>query len=183
VRKEKMGKNEVTLKKIEAAELVVRPFHLLDQEWALLVGGRQKPNPMTVSWGGFGTLWNRPVATVYVRPTRHTFSHLKMDPEFTLNILPDSMRHALEFCGSRSGRDVNKWEATGLAPRPSESVQVPGVEGADLVLECRVIATFLVDPRRFLDPAIEEQYPLKDYHTALVGEVLTVWAGERFRKR
>lgn len=171
------------LKKIDPVELAIRPFHLLDEEWALLVGGREKPNPMTVSWGGFGTIWNRPVVTVYVRPTRHTFSLLKMDPEFTLNVLPESRREALDFCGSRSGRELDKWEATRLVQRPSEQVAVPGVEGSELILECRVAATLLVDPRRFLDESIEELYPLKDYHTAILGEVLAVWAGERFQTR
>lgn len=168
------------LKRIEPSELRLRPFHVLDKEWALLVGGREKPNPMTVSWGGMGTLWNRPVATVYVRPTRHTFSLLEKDREFTLNVLPASMRATLDLCGSRSGRNLDKWKAAGLQPVASETVDVPRVAGAALSLECRIIATFQLDPARFLDPAIEQLYPIKDYHTAFVGEVLTAWAEERF---
>ena len=172
-----------SLKRIESTELCLRPFHLLDKEWALLVGGREKPNPMTVSWGGLGTLWNRPVATVYVRPTRFTFGLLQVDDEFTLNVLPHSMRTALDICGTRSGRDMDKWAAAGLEPLPSEKVAVPRVEGAELSLECRVIATFKIDPARFLDPSIEQLYPIKDYHTAFVGEVLAAWATERFSER
>jgi len=169
-----------TMKRVEFQSLVLRPFHLLDQEWALLVGGSERPNPMTVSWGGLGTLWNRPVATVYVRPTRFTFTLLERDPEFTLNVLPTSMRTALDLCGSRSGRDSDKWEAAGISPEPSERVAVPRVKGAELSLECRVIATFEVDPARFLDHSIGELYPLSDYHRAFVGEVLAAWASGRF---
>jgi flavin reductase (DIM6/NTAB) family NADH-FMN oxidoreductase RutF len=168
------------MQRIDPAQLLVRPFYLLDQEWALLVGGREHPNPMTVSWGGLGTLWNRPVATVYVRPTRFTFTLLEREPEFTLNVLPASMRGALDVCGSRSGRDGDKWQAAGIGPEPSEKVGVPRVKGAELSLECRVIATFEVDPARFLDHSIGELYPLSDYHRAFVGQVLSAWASERF---
>jgi flavin reductase (DIM6/NTAB) family NADH-FMN oxidoreductase RutF len=168
------------MKRIEPAMLSLRPFHILDQEWALLVGGREKPNPMTVSWGGLGTLWNRPVATVYVRPTRFTFSLLEREPEFTLNVLPASMKGALDLCGTKSGRELDKWEAAGISPEASEKVGVPRVRGAELSLECRVIATFTVEPSRFLDPSIESLYPLSDYHRVFVGEVLAAWATERF---
>ncbi len=157
------------------SDLSIRPFHLLDQEWALLVAGSEHPNPMTVSWGGFGTLWNRPVATVYVRPTRFTFGLLDARPEFTLNFLPEARKPALELCGTASGRDMDKWEAAGLEPAPSERIAVPRVAGADLSLECRVLSTIDIDPARFLDPAIEQLYPARDYHRAFLGEVLAVW--------
>lgn len=164
------------MRKIEPAELTVKPFHLLDKEWALLVGGRDRPNPMTVSWGGLGTLWNRPVATVYVRPTRHTWDLLNQHPEFTLNVLPPSLRPALQLCGTRSGRELDKWAAAGLVPEPSERVAVPRVGSARLSLECRVLATLDIDPANFVDPTVEDLYPGKDYHRVFLGEVLAAWS-------
>jgi len=163
---------------IDPANLTLRPFHILDAEWALLVGGRGRPNPMTVSWGGLGTLWNRPVATVYVRPTRFTFGLLETHPEFTLCFLPPTMKAALDLCGSRSGRNTDKWSAAGLRAEPSAAVAVPRVAGSSLVLEGRVLATFDLDPARFLDSAIESLYPKRDYHRAFIGEVVAAWAGE-----
>lgn len=163
------------MRQLEPADLAIRPFHLLDRQWALLVAGTDAPNPMTVSWGGFGTLWNRPVATVYVRPTRFTFGLLEAHPEFTLNFFPETRRPALELCGTRSGRDTDKWEAAGLEAVASERIAVPRIAAADLSLECRVVFTFDIDPARFLDPAIEHLYPARDYHKAFVGEVLAVW--------
>jgi len=164
--------------KLNFTDLSIRPFHLLDQQWALLVGGSARPNPMTVSWGGFGTLWNRPLVTVYVRPTRFTFGLLDAHPEFTLNFLPETHRPALELCGTASGRDTDKWKATGLEPVASERIAVPRVAGADLSFECRVLSTIDIDPERFLDPAIEHLYPGHDYHRAFLGEVLAVWRAE-----
>ena len=49
-------------------------FQLIGEDWALLTGGtKEKCNPMTVSWGGLGVLWNKNVCFVFVRPQRHTF--------------------------------------------------------------------------------------------------------------
>ena len=171
------------MKRIPFDALVLKPFHLLDQEWALLVAGAEEPNPMTVSWGGFGTLWNRPVVTLYVRPTRFTYGLLNAHPEFTLNFLPPEMRPALDLCGSRSGRDTDKWAEADLVPETSEAVAVPRVAGAELALECRTLHTFELDPSRFLDPALESHYPKKDYHRAFIGQVLAAWASDRFAAR
>jgi len=166
------------MKTIEPAELSIRPFHLLDREWALLVGGTSPPNPMTVSWGGFGTLWNRPVVHVVVRPTRHTYSRLEQSQAFTLSFLPHRLRKALEICGNSSGRDGDKWSRAGIEQEASEKIAVPRVKGAVLALECRVMATVDLDPEKFLDPAVERHYPLKDYHRVYFGEVLAAWQAD-----
>jgi flavin reductase (DIM6/NTAB) family NADH-FMN oxidoreductase RutF len=153
----------------------LKPFQILDWQWALLVGGKEKPNPMTVSWGGFGTLWHKPVVTVYVRPTRHTFTLLNEHPEFTLNFLPEKFRPALSLCGEVSGRDVDKWQEAKLTPQPSEVVAVPRVAEAEMSIECRVLAWQDFDPARFVSPEVEKNYPNRDYHRIFWGEVLRLW--------
>ncbi len=167
------------MRRIPPDQVLVRPFAILDRQWALLVAGSERPNPMTVSWGGLGTLWDRPVATVYVRPSRFTFSLLDARPEFTLNFLPEAHRAALELCGAASGRDTDKWAATGLERVAAETVAAPRIAKAELCFECRVLATVDLDPGRFLDPAIHALYPRHDHHRAFIGEVLAAWADER----
>lgn len=163
------------MRRIEPGQIALHPFQALDEEWALLVAGAERPNPMTVSWGGFGTLWHRPVLTVYVRPTRHTFGLLNGHAEFTLNFLPPERRAALELCGSVSGRDTDKWAAAGLAQVAGEAVRVPRVAGARLAFECRTLATFDFDPARFLESSLAGEYPARDFHRAFVGEVLAAF--------
>jgi flavin reductase (DIM6/NTAB) family NADH-FMN oxidoreductase RutF len=163
------------LRRLDPKEIALKPFAALDDDWALLVGGDEKPNPMTVSWGGFGTLWNRPVVTAYVRPTRFTYGLLNGHPEFTLNFLPEPLRAALELCGATSGVDTDKWAAARLTPLPSETVKVPRVAEARLSFECRVLASFDFDPARFFDRTILDQYPGKDFHRAFVGQVLAAF--------
>jgi flavin reductase (DIM6/NTAB) family NADH-FMN oxidoreductase RutF len=163
---------------VDLPELEVRPFSLLDKEWAILVGGKLRPNPMTVSWGGMGTLWNRPMVTVYVRPTRYTIEGLNEHPEFTLNFLERTQRKALEVCGSNTGREQDKWALSGLTQTPSERVAVPRVQQARLVFECRILSHADVDPAHFIDSKLESLYPLKDYHRIFFGEVLGAYQSQ-----
>ena len=130
---------------------------------------------MTVSWGGMGTLWHKPVVTVYVRPTRHTWGLLNDHPEFTLNFVPPSMKSALKVCGSSSGRDLDKWSKAQMVPEPSETIAVPRIAGSVLSFECRKMATVDLDPSLFLDEKINGLYPEKDYHRVYFGEVLAIW--------
>lgn len=165
------------MRRVAAAELTIRPFHLLDQRWALLVAGRERPNPMTISWGGFGTLWHMPVVTLYVRHSRHTYSLLREHPEFTLNFLPERFRDALELCGTQSGRDVDKWEKTGLTREPSESVDVPWIAESELAIEGRVLTRVDLDPETLPEAVYEEFYAgdRDNPHEALIARVLNVW--------
>jgi flavin reductase (DIM6/NTAB) family NADH-FMN oxidoreductase RutF len=165
------------MRELDPQDLTLRPFHLLDKEWAILVGGADRHNPMTVSWGGFGTLWNRAMVTVYVRPTRFTYELLEVHREFTLNFLDSDARDAMNVCGTRSGRSEDKWQLSGLVQEPAARVQVPRVKGAKLVLECRVAAYSDLDPTQFVDPSIRRLYPLSDYHRIYFGELL--FAAER----
>jgi len=168
------------LKQLNPSELVISPFDLLDKSWALLVAGVEHPNPMTVSWGGFGTLWNKPMVTIYVRPTRYTWRLLEEHPEFTLNVMPARFHGALNYCGSHSGRDVNKWQKAGLAPMESTTIAVPRVAEAALSFECRTMAFQDFDPGRFLQPGVEGNYPKKDYHRIYWGEPLAIWIDDSF---
>ncbi len=143
------------MKKMDPQQLQLQPFQLLDQTWALVVAGVERPNPMTVSWGGFGTLWNKPMVTVY-----------------------EQHRGALNLCGSRSGRDIDKWEKSKLHPLASETIAVPRVQEAFLSFECRVLAWQDFDPSRFLQKTIEKNYPNQDYHRIYWAEVLAVWSAE-----
>ena len=142
-------------------------------EWFLLTCGdhsSEKFNTMTVAWGGLGCMWNKPMALVVVRPTRYTREFMDRYPDFTISHFPAGYSDALNYCGSHSGRDVNKIEECGLNPFASTTVGSPGFEEADLILEC--VKTYFDDfkPEHFLADYIEEKYPAKDYHRLYIGE-------------
>lgn len=119
--------------------------------------------------------YGRPVAMVMVRPTRHTFTFINRMPDFTINWLPDDWGDALRLCGSQSGRDVNKFEATGLTPVASCAVAAPSLEQAVLTLECRTIYRDEIDPTLFIDADLDGNYPNKDYHALFYGEVVAAF--------
>lgn len=91
-------------KEINITELTASPYNLFNKDWALLTAGNsEKFNTMTVSWGGVGILWNKNVATVYVRKSRYTLEFIDKFDHFSLTFGGDAMRKALTFCGKNSG--------------------------------------------------------------------------------
>ena len=72
-------------KEINITELTASPYNLFNKDWALLTAGNsEKFNTMTVSWGGVGILWNKNVATVYVRKSRYTLEFIDKFDHFSL---------------------------------------------------------------------------------------------------
>lgn len=70
-----------------------RSFELFDKQWALLTAGdKNSYNAMTISWGGLGTLWNKPVATVYVKPIRYTHEFMEKSDYFTISFYSEKYR-------------------------------------------------------------------------------------------
>jgi len=147
-------------------------FALLDDDWMLITAGSMKKwNTMTASWGGFGVLWNKPVAFTFVRPTRYTYHFTEAATRFTLSFFDPRWRKALLLCGTKSGRDTDKAVATGLEPF-SPGTGLVSFRQARLILACRKLYHSDLDPHRFLDPRIERNYPKKDYHRMYIGEVV-----------
>ncbi len=160
-------------------ELILRSLHVWDQRWFLLTAGDHATgdyNTMTVSWGSFGTVWNRPFAQALVRHGRHTYGFMERYDTFTLSSFPERHREALRTLGALSGRDGDKIAQVGLTPEASQRVAAPCFAEADLVIECRKIYWQDLDPTHFLDPAIERNYPEGDYHRIYFGEIVAVSA-------
>ena len=112
-------------------------FDLIGKEWMLVTAGnKEKFNTMTASWGGIGWLWNRPVAFVFIRPERYTHDFIEREGRLTLSFYKEEYRSILQFCGTKSGRDVDKVKETGLKPVALESGAMT-FEQARLTLDCR----------------------------------------------
>jgi flavin reductase (DIM6/NTAB) family NADH-FMN oxidoreductase RutF len=163
---------------------LARSHQIWDEQWFLLTAGdfvAGRYNTMTVSWGSFGTIWNRPFAQVVVRPTRHTHSFMEQYETFTLCAFAEEHRKALDLLGSRSGRDGDKIAAAGIHPIASRIVAAPSFAEAILIIECRKIYSDDLKPERFIDPSIERNYPMKDYHRFYFGEVVSIEGNSSFR--
>lgn len=148
-------------------------FNLIGKQWMLITAGGEKYNTMTASWGGFGVLWHKNICWVVVRPTRHTFGFMEKAEHFTCSFFGEKHKKALEYCGSHSGRDVDKAKITGLTPVHEDGMTY--FKEARMVIVCKKIYYQDLDPKKFLDKAIDTNYPAKDYHRMYVGEVLKVF--------
>ena len=147
-------------------------------------GGRL--NTMTISWGTLGVEWGVPIFTAFVREGRYTRQLLDESREFTVSSPHGPFdRRILGFCGSKSGRDLDKFQALGLTPEPPERISVPGIRQLPLTLECRVV---------YLQPQIRSEIPPdllqkfypqdvestfcgsnRDLHTAYYGEIVSAY--------
>jgi flavin reductase (DIM6/NTAB) family NADH-FMN oxidoreductase RutF len=160
-------------------ELNLRIFHAWNEQWFLLTAGEKSPgafNSMTVAWGSLGIMWGKPLAMVVVRPQRYTYEFMEKSDSFTLCAFPmEQYRDALNLCGSRSGREIDKAKACNFTPIAMSQIKAPGFDEAELILECRKIYHDDFDPARFLVPEIQENYAEKDYHRMYFGEVLAAW--------
>ncbi len=161
----------MAFKEIPLTELELNPFTKFDKEWALITAGDEsKSNTMTASWGGLGTMWSLPVATVYIRPQRYTKEFVDAQDRFTVSFYAPEHKAALGVLGSKSGRDCDKVAQVGFTP-----VKVGGgiaYEQASLVLVCRKLYADDIKPERFIDASCDERwYPEHDYHTMYIAHV------------
>ena len=148
-------------------------FTKLDKEWALLAAGSlEDHNAMTVSWGGMGTLWGKPVVTVYVRPNRHTFGYIESNEFFTLGFFPGEYRKALGVMGSASGRDCDKDALAGL--NAVEAGAGVGYKEADVTLVCRKLYFNDLDKDNIPADVIGAFYDPEPIHRMYIAEVVDI---------
>ena len=97
----------------------------------------KKPNIITVAWAG--TICSDPVmVSISVRKERYSHDIIKNSGEFVINLVTEDLTYATDFCGVRSGRDVDKFEKMKLTPIDIEGVSVPAIKESPLSLACKV---------------------------------------------
>lgn len=149
-------------------------FDLYDKKWALVTAGTADDyNTMTISWGGIGTIWNKPAVTVYVKPVRYTHRFIDANEYFTVSFYDEEHRDALSLLGTKSGRDTDKVAETGFEP-----VEVNGkavtFKQAKVTLLCRkMYRQDLI--RDTMDKEVVDKYYIdEEPHTMFIGEVVEI---------
>lgn len=129
-------------------------------------------NTMTVSWGQSGCLWNKEVCTVYVRPQRYTFEFCESTDIFTLAFLPIEKKEALAFCGTKSGRDYDKFKECGLSYTVKDGACL--IDGAHTTLVLKKLYADNLKEDCFLEKAPLQNYKDGDFHRAYTCEIIDV---------
>lgn len=138
-----------------------RPGNMLYPVPAVLVSVADregKPNVFTVAWAGT-VCTNPPMVSISVRPSRYSYHCIEETGEFVINLTTRKLAYATDYCGVRSGRDVDKFREMHLTPLPAKEVKAPLIAESPVCLECKVRQTV----------------PLGS-HTMFVAEVVSVSA-------
>ncbi len=94
-------------------------------------------NIVTVAWAGT-VCSGPPMVSISVRKERYSYEILKETGEFVINLATKELVRALDYCGVRSGKDVDKYEEMHLTELPSRIVGAPGIAESPVNIECRV---------------------------------------------
>ena len=116
----------------------------------------ERPNIITVAWAG--TVCSEPpMLSISVRKERYSYDIIRESGEFAVNLVNRDLVRAADYCGVKSGRDVDKFGEMELTPMQSQRIAAPGIAESPVCLECRVV----------------KQLPLGS-HDLFLAEILTV---------
>ncbi len=130
-------------------------------------------NTMTIGWGSIGFIWGKPIFTALVRYSRHTYELVEQTDEFTISFpLNGQLKKELGYCGTKSGRDVNKFEALGLTAIEGKDVSSPMIDECDLHYECKVVFKQPMKPELIQEQINDTHYSKGNYHIIYYGEIV-----------
>lgn len=157
----------------------------LTRDGALLVSvdSTGRPNPMAIGWGMIGVIWGKPIYLCLVRPSRYTYQCIETTGDFTINVPYPEHAHEVLICGTRSGRDTDKFADCNFTPLPSVAVTSPGIAECGLTFECNVVHFNDVIAGALVHEIITGAYPSGDFHRCYFGEILRTVADEEFAER
>ncbi|MFW6207475.1 MAG: flavin reductase family protein [Spirochaetota bacterium] len=149
-------------------------------EGLFLTTKNEKTNTMIIGWGGINVYFRRPIFIVPVRLSRYTHELIEASTHFTVSV-PRSgeLTKAIEFCGSKSGRDYDKFAECNLTPVPGRETDVPVVGECRLHYECQIIYKQHMQSDK-LNPNIDaEVYPNSVYHSFYFGQIVACYSTDK----
>ena len=138
----------------------------------LTVKSAEAINTMTIGWASIGYVWRKPIMMVAVRFSRHTFGIIETAEDFTVSIPTMDMKKEIMFCGTKSGRDFDKFKECNLQITDSQKVITPIIKVPGLHYECKIVYKSAMDPAYLNREYHKTLYSDKDYHTLYFGEIV-----------
>jgi flavin reductase (DIM6/NTAB) family NADH-FMN oxidoreductase RutF len=162
------------MKNLDYMEVAERAMAQIRKGAFLTVKSGDALNTMTIGWATIGFVWRKPIFMVAVRDSRHTFGIIEKAMDYTVSIPSTDIQDTVKFCGTKSGRDVDKFKECNLHIMDSRKVNSPIINTPGLHFECKIVFKAPMDPK-YLVPEYGELYPQKDYHTLYFGEILACY--------
>lgn len=157
---------------------------VIDKGILLTTAAEGRVDTMVIGWGSLGVVWSKPVFKVLVRESRYTKELLDKNGEFTVNVpLAAVDKNIIAVCGTKSGRDMDKFKELGLHTKAGQTVAVPAIRELPLTLECKVIYRQDQDPDA-IEPDSYARFYAKgtrnegDHHTVYYGEITAAYIVE-----
>ncbi len=141
----------------------MKPGTMLNPLPAVMVscGSGKEKNIITIAWTGIINS-EPPITYVSVRKSRHSHQLISESGEFVINLTTEDLAKVTDFCGVKSGRDIDKFRETGLHPETAEIVSCPMISESPINLECKVLEV--------------KEYPS---HDMFIAEIVKVHADAR----
>ena len=156
--------------KVEYTTVMAEALTQIRKGAFLTVQAKDKLNVMTIGWASLGLMWARPSLTIMVRSSRYTYDIIEQASEFTVSVPTEDMAKALQVCGVKSGRSVDKFKESGLEIFPGIKTHTPIINCAGIHFECGIVYKTALDPKNLVEK-YTHLYPDKDYHTLYFGEI------------
>ena len=165
------------MKKVDYMAVAEKVIAQIREGAFLTVKAGKAFNTMTIGWALIGYAWQKPILMVLVRTSRHTFGFIEKAADFTVTVPTTDMRDALMFCGTKSGKNVDKYKACNLELASAKKVVSPIIKTPAIQFECKILLKTPMDPKS-LDKDCAGLYPAKDYHTLYFGEIVECYETE-----
>ena len=123
------------------AKQIWKPGNMLYPLPAVMVSVADKegnPNIITVAWAGT-VCTNPPMVSISVRPERYSYHMIDETGEFVINLTTEKLAYATDYCGVRSGKDVDKFKELHLTPEKAEYVNAPLIAESPVNIVCKVV--------------------------------------------
>lgn len=130
---------------------------------------------MTIGWAAIGYMWRKPIMTIMVRGSRFAHHIIEKASSFTVNVPNGGLEEALNFCGSKSGRDFNKFKECNLTIVPARKVHTPIIKISGFHYECKIVYKSPINPDFLCKEYEEDVYVDNDYHTFYFGEIVACY--------
>jgi flavin reductase (DIM6/NTAB) family NADH-FMN oxidoreductase RutF len=171
----------LTMQRVDYLAVAERAMRQIEKGAFLIAQEGDRLNIMTIGWASIGFIWGRPIMTVLVRNSRFTYELLERGTEFSVSVPFVDLQKALTFCGTNSGRKIDKIKKCGLEIFPGQKIKTPLLQFPGLHFECKIVYRSPMDPAALTD-AYKHLYPEKDYHTVYFGEIVYCYSTEDERK-
>lgn len=161
------------MKEISVKELVnyINPFELKEKPAIAVASDGIETNGLTIGWAGFGVLWRKPMATVYIHKTRYSKHIFDKAMYYSICFMDNDYKNQLGYFGRVSGRNENKMEKCGMTV--IENDVAPYFEESSVVILCKMMGKSDFDKDN-VDENVFEWYQNEGVHSQYYGEIIKV---------